>query len=142
MHARLELLRNHPDLSNLEPELLQLAAQMSMQTRDLARAYSDQKVDRARIFQRQRQEEAHAMGERLDLAQQICNELRLWMADIEAGESKNSTQINRLEADLAKILPDLCYAFDLQTDPSEGNVVTMPKSQKDPVLVGNRDNLN
>ena len=40
MRARMEHLRAHPDFQHLEPELLQLAAQMSLETRDLARAYS------------------------------------------------------------------------------------------------------
>ncbi|MFC2968339.1 hypothetical protein [Acidimangrovimonas pyrenivorans] len=47
MRERLTHLRKHPDLSGLEPELLELAAQMSHLSRDLARVYSDEKVARA-----------------------------------------------------------------------------------------------
>lgn len=139
MRARLDHLRSHPDLTHLEPELLQLAAQMSMQSRDLARAYSDQKVERARLFLRQRQEEAHALSDRLTLAAQICDELRRWMADIEAEELKNHKQIKRLEADLAEILPGLGYAIDQPADANEGNVVNLPKTLKDPLLAATRD---
>lgn len=86
MRARLEHLRLHPDLAHLEPELLQLAAQMSLATRDLARAYSDEKVARARMFLQQRQQEAHALTERLALARRTCDELRRWLTAIEVEE--------------------------------------------------------
>jgi hypothetical protein len=142
MRARLEHLRNHPDLSEMEPELLQLAAQMSLQTRELARAYSDQKVDRARIFLRQRQEEAHALADRIALARQTCDELRRWMADIDAEERKNNIQIKRLEADLNEVLPSLGYSIDHSPDPSEGNVVNLPMTSKDSLLAGARETAN
>ncbi len=86
MRARLKHRLNHPNLGEFKPELLQLAAQMSMQTQDLSRAYSDQKVERAHLFLRQRHEEAEAMADRLTLAVQTCNELRRWMADIDTKE--------------------------------------------------------
>ena len=47
----------HPDLGALEPEILELAAQMSRISQDLAETYSDEKVDRARTFLQQRQQE-------------------------------------------------------------------------------------
>ncbi len=142
MRARLEHLRHHPDLAELEPEILQLAAQMSMQTRDLARAYSDTKVERARTFLRQRQEEAHALTDRIALARQICDELRRWMADIEADERKNSIQIRRLEADLQEILPPLGYAIDHAAEPVDGNVVSLPKPSKDGLKSGSLETTN
>ena len=60
MRIRMEHLRQHPDFQHLEPELLQLAAQMSLETRDLAQVYSDIKVARAKSFLQQRQEESAA----------------------------------------------------------------------------------
>lgn len=36
MRVRMEHLRQHPDFQHLEPELRQLAAQMSLEARDLA----------------------------------------------------------------------------------------------------------
>ena len=126
MRARLEHLRDHPDLADLEPELLQLAAQMSHATRDLARAYSDDKVNRARLFLKQRQEEAQALTDRLSLARRICDELRRWLSDIEATERSAQTQIKRLEADLKEILPTLGYDFD-HSDVQDANVVSLPK---------------
>ena len=130
MRARLEHLRTHPDLAHLEPELLQLAAQMSFETRELARAYSDEKVNRAKLFLKQRQEEAHALTGRLAIARRTCDELRRWLHDIEAEERAAQTQIKRLEADLKEILPTLGYDFDY-SEPSDANVVSLPKPGKD-----------
>ncbi|MDQ1848082.1 DNA repair protein [Gemmobacter fulvus] len=124
MRQRMELLRKHPDLSQLEPELLELAAQMSFQSRDLARAYSEDKVGRARAFLTARQTEADAMAERIKLARMICDELRRWLEDVEAEERRNHDQIKRLEADLREVLPSLGYDFE---DPREANVVALPK---------------
>ncbi len=130
MRARLEHLRQHPDLAHLEPELLQLAAQMSLETRDLARTYNDDKVNRARIFLKQRQEEAQALTERLAIARRTCDDLRRWLHDIEAEERAAQTQIRRLEADLKEILPTLGYDFD-QPEATDANVVSLPKPGKD-----------
>ncbi len=111
MRARLNHLRQHPDLAHLEPELLQLADAMSFQTRDLARTYSDARVSRARDFLRQRQEEVQALTDRITLARQTTDELRRWLTDIEAEERLAEQQIKRLEADLREILPQLGYAL-------------------------------
>ncbi len=140
MRARLELLRQHPDLAHLEPELLQLAAQMSHETRDLARAYSDDKVNRARNFLKQRQEEAHALTDRLAIARRTCDELRRWLTDIEAEERTAQQQIRRLEADLKEILPTLGYAFDMP-EPQDANVVALPKLSDKGLNIG-RESLS
>lgn len=134
MRVRLEHLRQHPDLAHLEPELLQLAAQMSLATRDLARAYSDDKVTRARIFLQQRQQEAHSLTDRLAIARRTCDELRRWLTDIEAEERQAQTQIRRLEADLKEILPTLGYAFDAP-EPVDANVVALPKHSEKPLTM-------
>lgn len=129
MRARMERLRSHPDFQHLEPELLQLAAQMSQETRDLARAYSDEKVNRAKIFLKQRQEEVQALTDRLTLARHTCDELRRWLTDIEAEERQAQIQIKRLEADLKEILPTLGYDFDME-EVRDAKVVNMPKPGK------------
>ncbi len=126
VRARMEHLRNHPDFGHLEPELLQLAAQMSHETRELARAYSDVKVARARSFLSQRQEEVQALTDRLAIARRTCDELKRWLTDIEAEERQAQVQLKRLEADLREILPGLGYAVDFE-DRAEGNVVSLPK---------------
>lgn len=124
MRARMDHLRRHPDLAHLEPELLQLAAQMSHETRDLARTYSDEKLARARTFLSQRQEEVQALTDRLAAARRTCDDLRRWLQDIEAEERQAQTQIRRLEADLKEILPTLGYDFD-QPEVQEANVVAL-----------------
>ena len=129
MRQRMELLRKHPDLAHMEPELLELAAQMSFESRDLARAYSEDKVTRARAFLKSRQEEADQMAERIKLAKYTLNELRRWLEDVQAEERQNNEQIKRLEADLYEVLPGLGYAFD-ETARAEQNVVQLPKPQK------------
>ena len=98
MRARMDHLRQHPDMQHLEPELLQLAAQMSLETRELARTYSDDKVNRAKGFLQQRQEEVQALTDRLAIARRTCDELRRWLHDIEADERTAQTQLRRLEA--------------------------------------------
>ena len=129
MRARMEHMRKHPDFQHLEPELLQLAAQMSIETRDLARAYSDEKVTRAKGFLKQRQEEVHALTDRISIARTTCDELRRWMGDIQAEELQAQTQMKRLEADLKEILPTLGYDFDME-DHRDANVVALPKPHK------------
>lgn len=126
MRARMEHMRDHPDLQHLEPELLQVAAQMSLETRDLAHAYSNEKVNRAKTFLKQRQEEVQALTDRLAIARRTCDELRRWLSDIEADERTAQTQLRRLEADLKEILPTLGYDFDLE-DHRDANVVSLPK---------------
>jgi hypothetical protein len=130
MRARLEHLRQHPDFGHLEPELLQLAAQMSHESRALAQTYSDDKVNRAKLFLKQRQEEAVALTDRLSAARRTCDELRKWLQDIEAEERTAQQQIRRLEADLKEILPTLGYDFD-HSEPSDANVVSLPIPGKD-----------
>lgn len=129
IRQRMEVLRRHPDLGDLEPELLELAAVMSHQSRDLARIYSDSKVDRARRFLRQRQEEVDALAERLKLARQLVDELRTWLTDVEAEERQAHVQIKRLEADLREILPALGLELG-EPSRGDGNVVALPKPLK------------
>ncbi|MDZ4393613.1 DNA repair protein [Cypionkella sp.] len=129
MRARMEHLRQHPDFQHLEPELLQLAAQMSLETRDLAQVYSDIKVARAKDFLRQRQEEVQHLTDRLAIARRTCDELRRWMGDVQAEEMQVQIQLKRLEADLKEILPTLGYDFDLE-DHRDANVVALPKPGK------------
>ena len=133
MRARMEHLREHPDFQHLEPELLQLAAQMSVETRDLARGYSDEKVARAKGFLRQRQEEVQQLTDKLAIARRTCDELRRWLGDVQAEEMQAQTQLKRLEADLKEILPTLGYDFDLEDhrdDLRDANVVSLPKPSK------------
>jgi hypothetical protein len=129
MRKRMEYLRQHPDLSHLEPELLEIAAQMSHHSRDIARIYSTERVERAKSFIKQRQEEANQMQDRLALARTTCDEIRAWMRDVEAGERTNTQSLRALENDLRDILPTLGYDVD---DMREANVVALPKQSAQP----------
>jgi len=130
MRKRMEHLRQHPDLSHLEPELLELAAQMSHHSRDIARVYSVERVERAKAFLKQRQEEVTQTQERLKLARHTCDELRRWSADIEAGERSNTKGLRALENDLRDILPTLGYDVD---DMRDANIVPLQKQPTHPV---------
>jgi hypothetical protein len=127
MRARMDHLRKHPDLAHLEPEILQMAAQMSFETRELARAYSDDKVNRAKLFLQQRQEEVHSLTERISTVRHVVDDLRRWSADVDAEERIAQVQMKRLEADLREILPSLGLTLE---DKSQENVVALPKPGK------------
>lgn len=124
MRARLGFLRNHPDLGDLEPELLELAAQMSFESRELAERYSNMRVDRARGFLEQRQQELDKFNERLDHAKAINAEFKLWINRIDLEESVAAAQMERLLEELERVLPELN-----QSDPPEktGKVMMLPK---------------
>lgn len=129
VRARMSHLRHHPELGHLEPEILELAAEMSHLSRDLARTYSDDKVARARTFLTQRREEIEQLGERIRLARYAVDELKRWMADTEAEEALAARQIAQLERDLRDVLPALGYDFEDVQQPVNPNVVHMPAKQ-------------
>ena len=104
---RLTYLRKHPDVRELEPELLEIAAQMSHESRELAQVYSVERIERARGFLRQRQEEAQLLEERIQTAQSVCHELRRWLEKVEVEEAVARSQLKRLEDDLEELLPAL-----------------------------------
>lgn len=131
MRERMEFLRAHPDLGHLEPELLQLAAQMSLQSRDLAQIYSEAKVTRAREFLKARQQEVDTARERLSLARTTCDGLRAWLTDVETEERKLSEEFKLLERDLKAVLPALGYEIeDAAAEAVPDNVVALTKPAK------------
>lgn len=107
VRERLAYLRDHPDLSTLEPGLLEIAAQMSHISRELATVYSDDKIDRARGFLNQRQQEIEQFNDRLVQAKAISNELKHWLHEVELEESVAAAQLDRLRAEMREIMPEL-----------------------------------
>ncbi|KJZ19940.1 hypothetical protein [Loktanella sp. S4079] len=97
VRERLVYLRDHPDLSMLEADVLEIAAQMSQQAKDLAATYSDEKVGRAKTFLRQRQQEVAQQKERISDAVQDCIEIERWVAEIDMDESMVASQLGQLE---------------------------------------------
>ncbi|MGH1369297.1 MAG: DNA repair protein [Maritimibacter sp.] len=126
VRERLEHLREHPELGALEPEILELASQMSFVSRDLADTYSQDKVDRARGFLKQRQQEIDSYLENLAMAQKTIEDLRHWMQQLDAEEAIVERQMTTLEADLMELLPQLGFEIGAEEIEVDETVVPMP----------------
>ncbi|MGC1505676.1 MAG: DNA repair protein [Sulfitobacter sp.] len=116
VRERLAYLRDHPDLSALEPALLEIAAQMSHLSRELADVYSDAKIARARSFLKERQQEIALFNSRLDQAKSITTDLKHWVHEVELEESVAVAQLERLRAEMQEILPELGLESRLKSD--------------------------
>ncbi len=128
---RMAFLRDHPDLQGLEPQVLELAAQMSQISQELAETYGDAKVERARAFLRQRQEEVEQFQHRIEDAQTIQHELRQWTRDIEIEESIAKSQLARLRDELFDLLPELSAQLQSPLDdktPASVVAMTSPRA--------------
>lgn len=107
VRERQAYLLRHPDLDRLEPEVLDLAAKMSFVSRDLAEVYSNDNMDRARQFLRQRHEEISRFSRRLDAARTAMTELQSYKQTVEKDEAKASRMLDQLRADLTELAPEL-----------------------------------
>ena len=105
VRERLRLLRDHPDLSALDGEILELAAQMSHESRELARIYSDDKVAHARENLSLRRHEAEELSDRIARASLATGELRRDLHEVEMDEDLVRARLKRFREDLAEILP-------------------------------------
>lgn len=130
VRERIQFMRDHPELETLEPSVLEVAAQMGREARELAEIYSDEKVGRAKTFLKQRQEEIDQYRERLALAQQTVNDLKRWSQQVHVEDSVVQAQMNRLEEDLAELLPLLGYEMSTELVSDPENVVSLPKTSK------------
>ncbi|MEO9682563.1 MAG: DNA repair protein [Tateyamaria sp.] len=126
MRDRLDFMRDHPDLGVLEPELLNLAAKMSHVSRDLAEAYSDDRVQRARSFLKERQFEVDRFNERLAHAKAIQSEFANWINRIELDENVARTQMERLLDELETMLPEMNKAAPATIEDSS-KITQLPK---------------
>lgn len=104
---RLQHMRNHPDLGSLEPEVLELAAQMSHLSRDLAETYGDDRVARAKEFLAQRQEEVDEFEARIADAHQILSDLKRWHERVALDEDVAKSQLDRLREELSDLMPEI-----------------------------------
>jgi hypothetical protein len=127
VRERLAYLRDHPELGSLEPDLLEVAAQMSHISQELADIYSDDKVARARAFLRQRQEEVEAFNARLGQAKAISQELRHWAHEVDLEESVAASQLTRLRDELRAVLPELGMEEVLRADGTVSTVIDLNK---------------
>lgn len=112
VRERLTFLRDHPDMIELESDVLTVAAQMGQQARRLAEVYSVDKVKLAREFLTQRQAEAEAQQARILEAQHACREIRKWSQQVELEESIVASQLARLDEQLQAALPALGYVME------------------------------
>lgn len=117
VRERINHLRDHPSLEELEPGLLEVAAQMSHESRDIAQTYSEDRVARARAFLAQRQEEIDTHMTRIELARKTCDELRRWSQEVAVEEGLVEQQLDRLEEDLKELLPLIGFEMGDEVDP-------------------------
>ena len=127
VRERLAYMREHPDLESLEPQIMEIAAQMSCISRDLAEIYSDDKVDRARAFLKQRQQEVELFNRRIDRAKAVTLRLKQWAQDVELEESVAISQLERLREDLRDILPELGYR---EAPDPDGSVISLQRGAR------------
>lgn len=143
VRERMAYLRDHPDLAELEPSVLEIASQMSHISRDLADTYSDGSVARARDFLIQRQQEIEEFNTRLDAAKATAAEMRVWIDRVELEETVAQAQLSRLNEELAELLPELHSAEDTPQIPARRpQSLQEPSDQWDepPDLPANDDN--
>ncbi len=95
---------------------------MSHESRDLAEVYSVERMERARCFLRQRQEEAQVFQERIQTAHSVCHELRRWLEKVEVEEAVSRSQLKRLEDDLEELLPSLGLGFSRERRSEAGTL--------------------
>ncbi len=128
VRERLAYLRDHPDLSTLEPSLLEIAGQMSHISKELATVYADEKIERARNFLKQRQEEVDQFNARLDQAKAITNDMRHWLHEVELEESVASAQLDRLRGEMREIMPEFGIERTLRADriTTDAQIFEMP----------------
>lgn len=125
VRERMAYLRDHPDLAELEPSVLEIASQMSHISRDLATTYSDSSINRARDFLIQRQQEIEDFNTRLDAAKATAAEMRVWIDKVELEEDVAKAQLDRLQSELSDILPELFSADVTPTVPAR-RVANLP----------------
>lgn len=132
VRERMAFLRDHPDMAQLESDVLTLAAQMSQQARHLADVYSDARVGRARDFLTQRQQEAETQQARIVEALHILRDIRRWADQVETEEAIVASQLAQLDEQLQTVLPALGYGFEtaeIEPPLRADNVVALPAAK-------------
>ena len=127
IRARMAFLRDHPDLAELEPSALEVAAQMSHVSAELARIYSDDAVARATNFLIQRQIEMDEFNTRLNAAKAAATEVRQWAHRLELDEDVAESQLARLREELGEILPELLVDAPQSTSDTEAEAIVAPQ---------------
>lgn len=130
VRERMMFLREHPDLGSLEPDILEVAAQMSKTSEELARIYSDDNVIRAQEFLAQREAEAKSMQERIEHAQRTVIEMRQRMEKVDLDEDIAQSQLKRLKESLSELLPELGLAMPETANDEDTEVIKLPPPRR------------
>jgi hypothetical protein len=130
VRERIAMMREHPDLASLEPAVLEVAAQMSHEARELAEVYSGKKIERARMFLKQRQQEVDTLQENIRMAHLTTIQLKNWQLQVETEEGLVEKQLKRLEGDLAEILPGIGLKLGNTAGKAPQNVVRISGKPK------------
>ncbi|MEO1239130.1 MAG: DNA repair protein [Pseudomonadota bacterium] len=107
MRERMEFLTTHPDLGALNPEILELAAQMSTEARDLAGVYSDEKVAHARSMLAERHAEAERLDQLIDRAHVVTRDIRRTLEDVSLKEETLRSRMAMLRDELDTLWQDI-----------------------------------
>ena len=124
VRERLGFLADHPDLGQLEPEILEVAAQMSRVSEDLAATYSTETVNRAKAFLAQRQEEVKRMEKRIEDALDVSRELKHWHDRVSLDEDVARSRVARLKTELDALLNEI--GVEPAPRPETSAVVSLP----------------
>ncbi len=133
VRERFVFLRDHPDLGQLEPDVLDVAAQMSRTSEELASIYSNEKVSRAQSFLSERRFEAEKMEARIEAALDTTRSLRRLVDEVEMEESVAQSRLQQLRSELDRLLPKLNLApTQLAADgPTEdARVLDLPRKRR------------
>ncbi|WP_238366189.1 DNA repair protein [Mesobacterium pallidum] len=119
IRERIAFLRQHPDLEMVQGDVLEVAAQMSHVSRELAATYSDRNVLRARDFLIARQQEIEDFNIRIAEAKAIAVEVRQWADAVEVEEAIARSQLDRLREELMELVPELVEGMEADTMEAE-----------------------
>ena len=128
VRERLMFLRSHPDLEDLDRDLLEVAAQMSHETRELADIYSDANVARAREILEHRRHEAEVLSERIDFAHRETGEIRRMLEDVRIDEDIVKSRIERLREELGDLFPALGQPVEESASARRARIGVVPGS--------------
>lgn len=103
IRERYNFLRDHPDLPEIDAELMTIAAQMSHQSRDLAAIWSEEKVDRIHAALSARKTDADELQGLIQTAHAHARDIRHRLEDVEMDEASVASQLDMLREDMADI---------------------------------------
>jgi len=107
VRERLEFLKRHPDLGAHEPELLELAAQMSTEARELAAIYSDEKVARAETMLAERRMEVERLTGLVERAHSVTRDLWRALDEVTLEEDMAKARIDRLREEIGELWDEI-----------------------------------